>query len=200
MSWSFIISTDGKNNNHFHPYIIDSIKKQNIPNYEIIFVTENKEYNIENVENVKMVYCNDNKITIKKNLASTFAVYDNLCFLHDYIILSDNWYDSFKVFGYDWNVCIVKFLNSNGARWWDWCVIYHPQFGHTNVSYNTPLTDYHYAPGNGFCVKRDYFLKNKLDEKLGWGEGEDVEWSHRINKDWNYKINLVSYFQFLKFK
>jgi len=202
-NWSFVICTDGETNPEFHQPMIDSIKKQGIPAYEILFITENFKYNIEQ-EHVTTIYVSTplkKHITFKKNRASKFCRYDNVCFLHDYITLADNWYASFDDFGYDWNVCVTRNVNKDGTRVWDWCTWNHPEFVHNNVDYNLPATPHHYVPGTGFCVKRDFFLKHPLDERRVWGDGEDMEWSHRISQyDWKYKINLATSFQLLKQK
>lgn len=95
MSWSFIICTDKL---RFIPIIIDSIKKQNIPKYEIL-ITEN-----DFVKDVKIIYTNN------KNEIAKHAQYDNLCFLTD-MILSDNWYEGFEELGYDWDISSTKIIN-----------------------------------------------------------------------------------------
>jgi len=207
MSWSFIICTDGISNLRFIPLIIESIRKQNIPNYEILFTVEKKTpffLNEKDVkDDVKVIYVDtykDKQITLKKNEAAKHAMYDNLCFLHDYIILSDNWYEGFQQFGYDWNVSTTKLINSNGSRIWDWCVFKHPELGHKNVDYDMEATPYHYATGNNFCCKRLFFLENPLNPELCWGHGEDVLWSRSIQHKWNYKLNKFSSANCLKKK
>lgn len=201
-SWSFIICTDGHNLN-FLNQIIHSIRKQNIPFYEIIFCVESFAPLFFNEIDVKVVKVNTYKnkqITLKKNEGAKHAYYDNLCFLHDYIILSDNWYDGFEKFGYDWNVSVTKILNIDGSRVWDWCVYKHPQLGHTKVDYNMEATPFHYAPGNCFCCKKSFFLENPLNPELCWDDGEDIEWSQRIQHKWNYKLNQISFVICLKQK
>lgn len=204
-NWSFIICTDGKSNVDYHQSIIDSIKIQNIPKYEILFVTENASFVCEQPKNnVTTIYVSTPRemhITFKKNLAAKFCKYDNLCFIHDYITLADNWYKSFYDFGYDWNVCTCRNINKDGTRIWDWCTWNHPKFKHNNVDYSLSATEYHYVPGNTFCVKRDFFINYPLDETLVWGDGEDIEWSSRICRhDWKYRINLGTSFNLLKQK
>ena len=204
MNWSFIICTDGRNNCHFHPYIINSIKKQNIPEYEIIFVVEDDPTNPfdvigDKMKTIRVKTFKEAQITLKKNIGAHVAKYENLCFMHDYLFLSENWYQSFDIFGYDWNVCTSKIFSGNN-RYWDWCVYKHPVLGHTKVDYDMEATKYHYAPGNFFCVKRRFFLNNLLNPELCWDEGEDIEWSRRIDEKWNYKINTLSSVHFLKIK
>jgi hypothetical protein len=45
-----------------------------------------------------------------------------------------------------------------------------------------------YVSGSVMIVRKEFMLDNPLDENLGWGEGEDVEWSLRVRKFWDYKI------------
>ena len=39
-----------------------------------------------------------------------------------------------------------------------------------------------------------------LNENLSWGEGEDVEWSHRVRKKHNFSINHFSTVKLQKHK
>ena len=56
MSWSFIICTDWISNLRFIPLIIDSIRRQNIPNYEILFTVEKNTPFFLNEKDVKVIY------------------------------------------------------------------------------------------------------------------------------------------------
>jgi hypothetical protein len=203
MNWSFIICTDGITNVHLHNSIVKSIIKQSIPNFEIIFATENMKFIPIQHPNIVTVFCNtvkDAHITFKKNLASKFAKYENLCILHDYIILANNWYKSMCDFNDSWNVCSTRILKNDGSRLNDWIVYNHPVCGHSLVDYTTPTSEYHYVPGLAFCVKRQFILEYPLDENLIWGQGEDLEWSNRIKSNWDYKINTGTFLQSMKQK
>jgi len=57
-----------------------------------------------------------------------------------------------------------------------------------------------YISGTYFCVKKKFFLKFPLNERLFWGEGEDVEWSLRIRKVTKFKMNSKSVVKYLKLK
>jgi hypothetical protein len=203
MEWSFIICTDGITNVHFHDTIVKSIFKQNISNFEIIFATENMKFSSIKHPNIITLFCNsikDAHITFKKNLASRFAKYDNLCILHDYIILADNWYNSMCNFKESWNVCSTRILKTDGSRLNDWIVYNHPIYEHSLVDYTLQTSEFHYVPGLAFCVKRHFILKYPLDDNLTWGQGEDLEWSNRIKNHWDYKINTGTFLQSLKQK
>ena len=200
-SWSFIICTDGIQT-QFHPIIIQSIISQNIPYFEIIFVTEVPYTTPLSSTNTIIIIAPSDKpshITFKKNIGARCARYENLCFLHDYLYLGENWYTNMSL-KKDWNVCSFKILNLNGNRMSDWIVYNHPLLNHSLVDYNEPAGLYHYVPGLAFCVKKEFILEYPLNEELCWGQGEDIEWSERIKRVWNYKFNDQVFVQSLKLK
>jgi hypothetical protein len=57
-----------------------------------------------------------------------------------------------------------------------------------------------YISGAYFCVKKDFYLANPLNESLFWGESEDVEWSCRVRKLTDFKINTKSSVTYTKLK
>lgn len=203
--WSFIICTDGVTNCMYHDTIVHSIDIQNIPRYEVIFVTENKDFKyerdkvrVECVESDKL-----NHITYKKNLGARVALYENLCILHDYIALGHVWYLYFSEFGNQWDVAVCKHVNTNGNRFSDWCVPHHPFYKKTQnmAPYDTPFTKYHVIMGTSFCVKKKVLLEYPFDEELVWGQEEDVVWTKLLYNNFvNVVMNEKSYLQFLKAK
>lgn len=202
--WSFIICTDGIHT-QFHECIINSIISQNIPKFEIIFVTENVyKPPVLCIPTITIIIDSDkpNHITFKKNIGARSARYENLCILHDYLYLGPNWYNGILNFKDTWNVCSFQILNLNGKRMSDWVIYNHPIYNHTLVVYTDPASIYHYVPGLIFCVKKEFILKYPLNEDLTWGQAEDIEWSERIKKDnmWNYKFIEGIYVQSLKLK
>jgi hypothetical protein len=48
--------------------------------------------------------------------------------------------------------------------------------------------------------KKHVMQQQPLDESLGWGEGEDAEWSKRILLKYEYKMNTYSSVMLLKNK
>jgi hypothetical protein len=110
--------------------IIDSIEKQNIPDYEIIVVGIDK-ISIENTsrKNTKYISFNENIypgwITKKKNIITQEAVYENIVYMHDYIVLDDNWYNGFLKYGNNFDIIINKINNSDGSRFRDWVLNIH---------------------------------------------------------------------------
>ena len=51
-----------------------------------------------------------------------------------------------------------------------------------------------------FALKVIFFKQYPLNEKLFWGEGEDVEWSLRVREVTRFKMNQKSSVRYLKLK
>ena len=213
--WSFGIITDGYHQSRVKR-IIDSILSQKIKNFEIIIVGDNNENYNYNDCSIKLVefksdeeWSDNNKvdtfpISIKKNLIVERAVYENLCFLHDYVILDKNWYLGILKFekNNEWKVLTNKILNSDNSRVFDWVLYDHP-LCYRKVTYlpqNKKITKYQYIPGYYWCVKKNIMVEFKLNESLKWGQKEDVEWSKRVRKKYDFSFNNFSSVKFLKYK
>lgn len=118
MQFTFGIITN--NNPSSVNLIIDSIEKQNIPEYEIILV------GIENIKrkHTQCIFFNENVvpgwITKKKNIITQHAKYENIVYMHDYIVLEDHWYNGFLTYGNNFDIIINKINNSDGSRFRDW--------------------------------------------------------------------------------
>ncbi|UVV62742.1 hypothetical protein NXY01_00345 [Bacteroides fragilis] len=82
----------------------------------------------------------------------------------------------------------------------DWLVYDYPNIGPALLPYKIQCKKYQYISGTYFVVKKDFFINNLLDEKLRWGEGEDVEWSKRVREKANIVFNNNSCVSFLKDK
>lgn len=208
--WTFgIITAGGEEARERVSKAIFSIYAQNIPsdNYEIIIVG-GEPFNGNNLrhipfdERVRKAW-----ITRKKNIVAHEARFENLCLMHDYIILKDGWYEGYEKFGYEWDCCINPIANKDGLRFRDWVTWLSPPNEHPNAQ-TVQFLDYHddsrireqYISGSYYCVKKKWAIKWPLDERRGWGESEDVEWSHLCRPYWVYKCNPDSMVQFLKQK
>jgi len=119
MKFTFGIITN--NNIREVNLIIDSIEKQHIPEYEIIIVGIN---DVIKRKNTKCISFNENIhpgwITRKKNIITHNAVYENIVYMHDYIVLEDNWYSGFLKYGNNFDIIVNKIINSDGSRFRDW--------------------------------------------------------------------------------
>ena len=119
--------------------------------------------------------------------------------MHDYVGLESDWLKGFNAFGDKWEVCMNVVLNKNNTRYRDWCGWDYPGIGPGLLPYDGYIKEM-YISGTYFCVKKYFFIENLLDEKLFWGESEDVEWSLRVRDKTQFKMNTKSKVKFLKLK
>lgn len=215
MKFTFGIITGG--NDDSVNKVIDSIEKQNIPEYEIIIVGGNpidrkSTVHIDFDENIKPKW-----ITKKKNLITEHARYENIVYLHDYILLGEGWYNGFLEIGDDFDICMNVVINTDGTRFRDWTlwaelepmkdglsnedVDYIGSNRHFLLPYDVDyMTKYQYISGSYWVAKKQVMLENPLDENLTWGQGEDVEWSKIVRKKYKFTMNPYSYVIFMKHK
>jgi hypothetical protein len=195
MSVTFGFVTDGLNDQLLIQGI-QSIKDARISDYEIIVIGNTSIVDSK----VKILKFDDETkpgwITRKKNLLANESTKDVMVILHDYISLGSSWneinYQS--VIAEEWDVAVCKFENLDGSRWCDWHLWpFNTRFLKIPFKYSVKcllpyncknLTNLMYVNGTVIIVRREYFLKNPLDESRVWGQGEDVEWSLRLRDKW----------------
>jgi hypothetical protein len=222
MNFTFGIITLGDYDN-FIIQIIESIKKNNIPNYEIIIVGNTK---IKETDNIIVIPFNENIkpgwITKKKNIIVLNAKFENIVLLHDYVELCDNWYEGFLKFGNDFDFCVTKIINLDGNRFRDY-TLFPYVVDYLNIFYspgkdidkyfndfcllpynfenNNKTNKYMYISGTYYVIKKTVAINHLLNENLVHGKGEDVEYSKRLHKNGIIiKCNKYSSVKFLKFK
>lgn len=182
--------------------------------FEIIVVSNPNPLGVNTAyRNTKYVFDNFSKghITRKKNLITKHAAYENIVYLHDYIRFEKYWYQAFTEFGNDWDVCMNQIINNNFNRYRDWCLF--PDFCKGKINPDGYLLPYTYEPdkrikecmyisGAYWVAKKSFMEKFPLDEKLFWGQSEDVEWSKRAlhRDDTVYKMNQHSLVYLKKLK
>lgn len=218
MKFSFgIITLEG--HDQFVPAVVQSIRQQNIPEHEIIVVGGSP------TECDKQILFNESAksgwITRKKNLITQNAKYENIVYLHDYVYLCSDWYQGFLQFGENWDVCMTRILNFDCTRYRDWVAWNDPNLptlgngvmkekwcsegvqlngGPGCVPYNYNKTQFMYVSGAYWVAKKEFMTRVPLNEDLIQCEGEDVEWSYRARKIWNYQMNTFSSVQFLRYR
>lgn len=118
MKFTFGIIT--QNNIILTNLVIDSIEKQYIPEYEIIVVGSSDIHrnNTISIPFDETIY--PGWITKKKNIITKNASYENIVYMHDYIILDNNWYHGFLQNGNNFDIIVNKINNSDGTRFRDW--------------------------------------------------------------------------------
>jgi len=190
MEFTFGIITDGRNDGFIYK-IIESIIHQKIENYEIIIVGNTKIKSNINIlqidfdENIKNGW-----ITKKKNIISEKSKYENIVFIHDYVIFDKNWYEGFKKFGNDFEMCVSKIKNFNGERFRDYTFFpnyFSPQLSKTLISYHIKpklyFNKYRYISGTYYIIKKNIALKYKLNEELCHCQSEDIELCERLSSN-----------------
>jgi len=196
---SFAIVTDGKHDHHLQN-TVKSILDLDLDSFEIVIVGQSEFPN----PHVKFVAFDESVregwITRKKNLAVSHSQGDIVVILHDYMKLNKDWTRSNveALTNSNWDVAMCRITNLDGTRWIDWILWARNSVGirwwfnrtvARLVPYKTRnLTRFMYVSGSVMIVRRDFMLNNPLDEDLAWGQGEDVEWSLRVRKFWNYKM------------
>lgn len=210
MDFSFSIITNGFEDVRVNQ-IIDSIEKQNIPNYEIIIVGNSKVKRnntqiIEFDENILPAW-----ITKKKNITTEAAQFENIVYIHDYIVLSNDWYAGFLKFGDKFDVCMNKITNYDGTRYRDWfvCIWDNPVIMRIAgpekkclIPYNENRFVKHMKFSGAYWVaKKKVMLDVPLDETLTWNDpkgGEDYVWSKQIREKYTFSMNPYSEVRLIK--
>jgi hypothetical protein len=221
MDFTFGIITNGENDHNIN-IMIDSVYKNNIPNFEIIIVGNTT---IKPSDKITVFYFKENVkpawITKKKNIIAKNAKYENIVLLHDYIKLDDNWYEGFLKFGNNFDWCVNKIINIDGSRFRDY-TLFSNKVDFLNINYSPADIDnyfnencllpynfvnsiktnkYMYISGSYYVIKRDIALKHQLNENLCWGQGEDVELSKRLHANGIIiQCNQFSSVKLLKYK
>lgn len=205
IDFSFGICT---NNGSFNKRIVESIKRLNIPNYEIIFVGDSGVVSDEHIINIKFDETIKPKwLNSKKNKITEIARYENIVYIHDYIEFDENWYNGFLEFGNDFEIASSVILNNN-HRWRDWIMLFidlSPVGRLSNNQYLLPynedrLSKFMYLNGCYWVAKKYVMEEFPLHPDLTWGQSEDVEWSIRVSQKYNFKMNINSTVRILKNK
>lgn len=207
MNFTFGVVTGGNNEQAINQ-IIDSIEKQNIPNYEIIIVgscniTRNNTTIIPFNENIKQGW-----ITRKKNIITDAAEYENIVYLHDYVVFEDGWYEGQLKATDDFKIRMDKIIDINGVRWRDWTAWLHnpnsPEFNELIgrdclLPYDiTHLSKYMYISGTYWVAKKSVMEEFPLDESRTWGNSEDIVWSFQVREKYQFSMNPFSTVKLIK--
>ena len=113
-------------------------------------------------------------------------------------------------FGDDWDVMSNRQVNLDGTRFRDWCLWpgrdvrknpYVEKAHKCLLPYSIKhLTKFMYLSGGYWVAKKHVMERFPLDEKLAWGEGEDVEWSKRVRQQYKFTMNENSVVRLAKQK
>jgi methyltransferase family protein len=190
LGWTVGICTDGRAA-EFHDAIVESVRRQNFPAYEIVFCTEDAGFDRTDADTRTIRVGTDRPrwITRKKNEIARRAAHPNLLLLHDYAVLAGGWRQAFESLGDGWDVCCMPVLKPDGSRYWDWCTKDHPAWGHALIPYEVrDAKPWQYVSGSVFAVRREFLISHPLDESRVHGEDEDGEWSLRCRSGWRLEF------------
>lgn len=176
MQFSFgIITNNGSNLD----LILNSIIKQ-IPekDFEVIIVG-NCSFNTIH-KNIKQIDFDESIkpawITKKKNIITENASFENIVYMHDYMIIGDDWYSEFIKFGNNWDVCINPIINLDNTRFRDLTVFpFYSELPYGNDSHLSNFTKedlFTMVPG---MEKFECLIPYDIDEKA-------IDFLHR----WQY--------------
>ena len=192
MNFTFgIITVFG--NEHYVSGVITSIRKLNIPNYDIVVVggpeiVGDDIIHIPFDEHEKHMW-----ITRKKNIITKKAKYSNIVYLHDYVSFEQDWYHGYLKFGDDFQISMNIIKNQNGERFRDWCLWDANIINNSGpclIPYNIKeLSKHMYISGSYWVAKKHVMEEYPLDENLSWGQSEDVEWSKRVTCKYSFSMN-----------
>ena len=221
MDFTFGIITTGDNDD-FIKIIIESIKQNNIPNYEIIIVGNTC---IQNTDIITIINFDEKIkhgwITRKKNIIIEKSKYENIVLLHDYVKFNPDWYTGFLKFGDNYDLCINPIKNTYGNRFRDY-TLFPSTVDYLNIDYSPVDIDpyfaeycllpydfendiktnkYMYISGAYYVIKKHIANKFLLDENLCHSQSEDVEYSKRLHNNGIFiKCNKYSSVSLLKYK
>jgi len=206
MDFTFGVITSGGNDDNLN-LIVDTIEKLAIGKYEILVIGASS----ISRKNVKVVPFNEAQkiawITRKKNLITNLATYENIVYLHDYVVFNPDWYKGFLKSGDDFKLCMNIILDKQGKRYRDWTLWVEDglKLGVTSPNFLLPysegsLSKYMYFSGAYWVAKKHVMLEFPLNETLCWDQGEDVEWSKRVRQKYNFSMNPFSKVELIKDK
>jgi hypothetical protein len=130
-------------------------------------------------------------ITRKKNLATATARHEWVVYFHDYHVFDADWYRGLCAAGSDWDIAMHRVLCNDGTRFFGWQVWDHPTVPrYFNVPYERhDVLPFMYFSGGYWMARRSVMLEAPLDERLRWGQAEDVEWSLRVRDRFRVRMN-----------
>jgi len=164
--------------------IIDTIKMQKIPHYEVIVCGKyNGKYKKEVVYIEFMQKDDKGWITKKKNLVCEKARYENILVVHDRVKLDKGWFEGMKKYGNNFEVLSMVNLK-DGERTHDWISKKYPLEDRRSKWFLGGYLEYSdwdkwvYIDGGFIILKKYVWEKVKWDETRYWIECEDGKLSN----------------------
>jgi hypothetical protein len=197
------------------PRVVQSIRELNIPKYKIcICDAGTPTIDMTGITHIKWDEERyPHKIGLKKNANNKELDTDIVVHLHDYMVFDRDWWEGYKEFGFDWDICVNKLYETDfpGHRgewvrnrdWWrssqrKASIKVNEEAGYEKIA-NCSLIDYddysqlhyQYIPGNFWVSKRHVIEEEPISDRPA-GAMEDVEWSERVIPKYTFKVNPLS--------
>jgi hypothetical protein len=163
VAYSFVIITDLREPDKLQAEI-DSIKVLNIPSYEILVVKDVDK---------------SGKLGKLRNSGCRQAKGDVLIVADDDLVFHDDFYSGLVEYGDDFDVLSCKLLNPDGTRYWDWKV--YKDGKNALIPYDETSPDVSLT-GGLTIMKADVFKQVQWDERRGFYQEEDVDFSNRLKQ------------------
>jgi hypothetical protein len=122
--------------------------------------------------------------------------------MHDYHIFEPDWYIEFEKFGTDWDICVhqIRHMPEQASiRCNGWRAESIPGYPEIPNAMTIPwdidcFIPYMPIQGAYWVAKKYVMLEQPLDERLIFGDSEDIEWSSRVVPGWKgEKIDQIGF-------
>jgi hypothetical protein len=190
--WTFGIITNGKKLDSLNE-LIASIHELNIPNYEIIICgpypqEQSIDYKYVSIlEDVTLESDIRFPVSTKKNKIIHAAKYNNLCVVHDRFHFPTTWFTQMKAYGNFFDYLCLPTVDNAGNRFQvDWMKFCYPLTKRLNRNPSLKYSQWHpdvIIQGGIITGKKHLIKKYCLDERLHWGEMEDIQFSKQAYLD-----------------
>ncbi len=179
--YSFCIITNGKRPLKLEQEI-DSILALGVSNFEILLAGEAPTgFSRPGIPVLNLPDAARNgRLGEMRNALCRAAHYEQLVVADDDLLFHADFIEGLRAYGEDCDVLCVRLLNPDGTRHWDWATHGGPT-GHHLLPYDAQ--DPHVYVTGGLCImKAEIFKRVQWDEKRGFNQGEDLDFSARLKQ------------------
>ncbi|MCB0354284.1 MAG: hypothetical protein KDD64_12190, partial [Bdellovibrionales bacterium] len=181
--YTFGIVTHGKSNEQVK-FIIESIRAQKIPEYEIIICGYYKQPIGTDTRYLEFTEQDEKGwVTRKKNIICEASKFENIVVVHDRVAFRPGWYEGMLRYGNAFEALSCVQTYRRVFRTWDWVTFSVPypsqRFFCLGLSYRDwdPCV---FMDGGLNILKKKVWKNSPYNDELFWEEKEDVEFSHRL--------------------
>lgn len=188
---SFIVITGG-NRQNLIALIVQSIRKQRIPKYEILICGNCEGLSFDG-EDVTLIPCPDlaaqGRLGAMRNCGAARARYETLVFLDDDCLLDSEWYANLLKGPDRFDVLTMQVRMPDGTRYWD-RVTKASQRGQMILCEGEEDNNI-YATGGASLMRAEVARMVRWNDHLKVGEEEDIDFSRRCQA-MGYSIGHLS--------